>query len=194
MKKENQRIAITKRMLRESLLDLLKHRDISKISITELCQAAGINRSTFYRYYTIPQDVLEDIGRQIIEEADRKFPLPARAEQARDYLEQLFGYAYEHADVLRQLIRFHSDGDLVHILDQYLYALLRTRLQRDTGTELDQESTALISSYLAGGAYHMIRTWLTEEIRKSPAEIAELTYDLLNHDLEIYTSRKGQER
>ncbi len=186
MGKENQRIAITKRMLRESLLELLKHKDISKISITELCQAAGINRSTFYRYYTVPQDVLEDIGRQIIEDAERRFPLPTTINKTRDFLEQLFSDAYEKADVIRLLIHSNSDGNLVHILDQHVCAILRSRLQLSSGEILDSESAALISSYLAGGAYHMIRTWLMGNINKSPAEIADLTYDLFTRDLEAY--------
>lgn len=50
MPKENQRIAITKGLLKESLLHLLKKKKIDRITITELCQESGINRSTFYRY------------------------------------------------------------------------------------------------------------------------------------------------
>ena len=50
-KNENQRIKLTKRLLKESLLKLLTEKNIKKISVSELCQTAGINRSTFYNHY-----------------------------------------------------------------------------------------------------------------------------------------------
>ena len=48
---ENQRIRITKRMLREALIRLLGKKPIEKIRVQELCQEAQINRTTFYKYY-----------------------------------------------------------------------------------------------------------------------------------------------
>ena len=66
--KENQRIVISKRMLRESLLRLLRTKELSEINITELCREAEINRATFYKYYNTPQDVLSDIAMELIKE------------------------------------------------------------------------------------------------------------------------------
>ena len=71
MSKENQRIMITKRLLKEALIEILKGKPIEKVSVTELCERAEINRSTFYAHYNIPQDVLTEIKRdfatQIVE-------------------------------------------------------------------------------------------------------------------------------
>lgn len=61
MKKENQRIMITRRLLKENLIEMLKEKSIDKISVTELCQRAEINRSTFYAHYSVPKDVLLEI-------------------------------------------------------------------------------------------------------------------------------------
>ena len=51
--KENQRMVVTKRMLKEWLL-----RPLDNIHVNELCRESGINRATFYRHYETPQDVL----------------------------------------------------------------------------------------------------------------------------------------
>ena len=45
--KDDQRIALTKRLLREGLLCLLSKTDLNKISVTQLCIESGINRATF---------------------------------------------------------------------------------------------------------------------------------------------------
>ena len=49
--KDDQRTALTKRLLREGLLRLLSKTDLNKISVTQLCIESGINRATFYRHY-----------------------------------------------------------------------------------------------------------------------------------------------
>ena len=46
-KKTDRRILKTKRVLRESLLYLLKEQPIQKISVSLLCEKSDINRSTF---------------------------------------------------------------------------------------------------------------------------------------------------
>ena len=50
-RKENQRITLTKKLLQEGLLRLLETKRLDKISVTELCREAGINRATFYNHY-----------------------------------------------------------------------------------------------------------------------------------------------
>ena len=58
---ENQRTRMTKRLLCEHLIQMMQEKPIDEISVSELCRRAGINRTTFYRYYTIPRDILSDI-------------------------------------------------------------------------------------------------------------------------------------
>lgn len=62
--KEDRRTLYSKKMIRESLYDLMKEKPLNKISVTEICQRADVNRSTFYAYYT---DIY-DLHQQIIKE------------------------------------------------------------------------------------------------------------------------------
>lgn len=65
-RKENQRIILTKRMLKEALLKLMETKSIQKISVSELCKEAGINRVTFYNHYSAPSDILTEMGDELI--------------------------------------------------------------------------------------------------------------------------------
>ena len=58
--KENQRVILTKRLLYEGLLRLLEKKELHKITITELCAEAGINRATFYKHNSTPKDLMND--------------------------------------------------------------------------------------------------------------------------------------
>lgn len=61
-KKVNQRIVATKRALQDALIEMLKTQNINSISIRELCQAAKVNRTTFYNHYGSQFDVLNEIA------------------------------------------------------------------------------------------------------------------------------------
>jgi len=67
-KKEDRRVSRTKRNINTAFLELSKEKDLSKITIKELCELADINRKTFYTYYSSISDVLSAIENQIINE------------------------------------------------------------------------------------------------------------------------------
>jgi len=86
MNDENLRVRVTKRMLREGLMRCLARKNIDKLSVTELCREADVNRATFYNHYEVPRDILYEIGQEIAEkmkhifEANQKIPMKDRIE------------------------------------------------------------------------------------------------------------------
>ncbi len=58
---EDRRTLYSKRIIRESLFELMKEKPLNKISVTEICKTADVNRSTFYSYYTDIYDLHEKI-------------------------------------------------------------------------------------------------------------------------------------
>lgn len=67
-KKEDHRSRVTKSIIRESLLRLMESKSVGSISVAELCREAGISRSTFYSHYNVPEDVLESIQSEVVEQ------------------------------------------------------------------------------------------------------------------------------
>lgn len=64
-KPENQRTRLTKRLLRENLLDLLREKPVEYITVKELCERAELNRSTFYAYYTDVSALYQEMGGEL---------------------------------------------------------------------------------------------------------------------------------
>ena len=65
--KLDRRVAMTKKFLKDALIEMLKTKDIYHISIRELCERADVNRSTFYKYYGSQFDLLADMESDMIE-------------------------------------------------------------------------------------------------------------------------------
>lgn len=112
--KDDQRIALTKRLLREGLLRLLSKTDLNKISVTQLCIESGINRATFYRHYEEPRDILNDIKYEIFQEVSAFAEKAASKGDTRKWLELACCYFYEHSDTCLDVCEIHI-GDNVMI-------------------------------------------------------------------------------
>ena len=50
-KKQDPRTVQTKALIKQTLLAMLKKTVFDKITVSELCKIAGINRGTFYLHY-----------------------------------------------------------------------------------------------------------------------------------------------
>ena len=48
------------RLMDEALLELLEKKDFAFLSVKEICQKAGVSRSTFYLHYETIDDLLEE--------------------------------------------------------------------------------------------------------------------------------------
>jgi AcrR family transcriptional regulator len=69
-KKPDRRIKKSKDSIRRALLELMADKKMSEITISELADAANITRKTFYQHYSIVNDVLDDIEKDIHDRMD----------------------------------------------------------------------------------------------------------------------------
>ncbi len=64
--KTEERIEETRTKLKNALTELLLRKPLESISIKEIAETAGINRSTFYAHYTCPRDLIDEMEDDII--------------------------------------------------------------------------------------------------------------------------------
>ena len=72
--RENRRVQMTKRLMKDALLELLEQRELSNISVTAICETADVHRSTFYKHYKDPADLMRDLEQDYLD----RIPLPSQ--------------------------------------------------------------------------------------------------------------------
>ena len=173
----NQRVIVTKRMLREGLLRLLDRKPLEKVSITELCREAGVNRTTFYRYYEFPKDILLEMQSEFFEESFDHFQRPLTV----DDMERFFGRLAEHAPLVKLFFRYNSDTDWAHVFERIYHSIPVQNIAK-AFHNLDENSARLLSAYLAGGALFLVRQWIIEDIPMTAKEVSAIALNILNTD------------
>lgn len=180
--RENQRITLTKRLLQEGLLRLLEKKELSKISVTELCRESGINRATFYKHYGCPDDVLAAIKEQffqdllVVQQQDNiKGPMTYI-----DAFGRMCTYLYEHKELSKHIIK-NMNFDISNILIKISQG--QNGINEYLIKNFDTESAKLASTFIGYGSYSIVRQWLVEDMEKTPKEIEAIVYKLMNNDL-----------
>jgi AcrR family transcriptional regulator len=64
----DRRVKYTKKVIKDTFIDLLDKKDISKVTVSEICKIADVNRATFYRYYLDVFDLLEKMEQEFVED------------------------------------------------------------------------------------------------------------------------------
>jgi len=177
MAKANQRVAVTKRMLKEGLIRLLKNKSLDKISITELCREAGINRTTFYRHYEWPRDILTEMQNDFLAEAFDHFHKPMTV----DDVERLFICLADHKELAKLFFRYNSDTDWMQLFNQ-IYTCFPAKQMMKAFQNINEIHAELLVTYLAGGAYFLARKWIMDDIPISPKEVAAVALSALDKE------------
>lgn len=175
--KENQRIAISKRMLKEGLLRLLSQKELSQVSVSELCKEASINRATFYRHYSTPLDVWKDIVRDYSEEIRGFSQKPTSVEEIQRFIEKSCEFFYDHAAIIRTAFQCYTSTDIVNEIIEYIWQPYTEIFNLN---DLDEDTRHLTSTFVGFGLYHLFKQWIIDEVPKSPQEVAEIIYKILD--------------
>ncbi len=167
-KKEDRRTAMTRRMLKDALTEMLRETDIYRVSIRELCLRADVNRTTFYKYYGSQFDLLGDMEKDFLDFLSRA--IEEHAANPVRILETVCTYLEEHLEFVRLIINNNVDP----LFPQKLFSLASVReaaLANDPGGT-DEAALEYLFNYRTYGAYRVICVWLNKEKREPPALIA----------------------
>lgn len=163
--------------LRNALLQMLKHTELDKICVTELCRLAEVNRTSFYRYYTLPKEVLQELLEELAEGLLQIARLPQDSGEREKAILSFCGELYRRADIIRTLISRSdsggSEGEFRDLVTQHVCGAMAD----NSGTL--PRSTTLAAAFFAGGLWRLLRSWLQEEKPRPPEEMAKLIQDML---------------
>ena len=177
-KKQDARVRYTKMVIKSSLMELMQLKPVAKITVTEICERAGINRATFYAHYNDPTDLLQSIERELIEDISAK-TRPAIAALGGDLAESITGlveYIRENADVCRVLLSGSGDASFQNNVVDMVEKQFIDHWRAFSSTSV--EDAQYIYTFIAIGSVGVIRKWLDEGVTKPSSEIASLIIKL----------------
>ena len=169
---ESRRSKMTRRLMKDALMELMENRPLASVSITELCSRADVNRSTFYSYYSDLLQVLKEIEDDIIGQLPEAKPIEDCSDLDKQLIEDFtlfFGYVRKHA---RDFFILLQSGDS-HFREHLIDTIMR-RFRRATTETIDPLMRRWSYIYCLNGTFGMIRDWISQDFPMSDREFAEL--------------------
>lgn len=167
---DNRRVALTKRLLKETLIEELKDAPLSQITIKSLCEKAQLNRSTFYAHYADVYELFHEIEDDFLAHVVF-FTSSMNQHEKSSRIAKYALYVQKNKDTFFALI---ENG---HLLTKFANL---ARHHNDQNSE-STPNTNLLTAYTVAGTIALLREWLENPTPNSPEEIAKLILALSNH-------------
>lgn len=185
--RENQRTRLTKRLLRESLLDLLREKPVDHITVKELCEYAELNRSTFYAYYNDVPALYEEMGNEL---ADSLLEYVQEMQEQTDvHTEPMLSYIQNNKEMFRLLVYCDHYTELNQAISRRIFRRFLDIQLRDALPYSSEERDYAFQFLFMGGT-GVIHYWVQQNCKLPPRQVAQLIDRMIVKLLSAWTPRR----
>lgn len=158
-----------KECMADSLLNLMQQKEFSKITINEIAEGAGVNRSTWFRNFTTKSEALTYKLVHAWERWAREHALAEyhryTTENARDF----FQFNFEH----RHILKIICEANLHTAIYDAFYQVMMPQYGTDPEECYERR-------FLANGLFGLLDEWRKRDFRESPEEMTQFFLNIIH--------------
>ncbi len=144
----------------------MQDRPINKITVTDICKAADINRSTFYSYYEDVYDLLSAIQNELFENVMLTL-------SQENWFEDILKLVDENRDLCQVLLGPHGDSSFLRELI-YLGYENGVAMWKENYPDATPEMLDYFYSYMSFGVIGILENWIFSGYTLSIKEVGEM--------------------
>ncbi|WP_409022044.1 TetR/AcrR family transcriptional regulator [Dellaglioa sp. P0083] len=166
---ENNQAKLSKNLIIDSLIELLKIKSYQEITITEITKKAGVARLTFYRNFENKDAILLTRSDYLFDQ----FYAELKSNQAEISLKNIFKLAFNYWHNDSEFMDILIKNDIVYLLEDSFYTYFE-KILKDTPSISRLNNTQ--KTFILGGVLRTMLQWISSG---SPATAEEVTADIL---------------
>lgn len=171
---DNRRVRMTKKMIKDATLELLEKHALEKITVTDICENADVNRSSFYAYYDDIHQLLLEIENDILNQIPiSALPVTTSKEQFLITLENFFDYVQENERLFRIMIVQRDNSSFNHKL---LNAVMEKYRDSEEGSDTLLSRYAYV--YYVNGVIGIMKEWISEGFPITSRQFANIVCEM----------------
>lgn len=172
--KDNRRVSMTKKIIKDTFIEMLEKKNIQKIYVRELCEAADINRSTFYKYYESQYDLLAEMQNDLLIQIEEKCKDADNIKGLNNILDYLNNNKKTYKIIFNANIDPTFPKKLLNL--PIITEILNSKMSNRTETKYKK-------TYILEGGYHVILEWLNNDCKEPAEKITEVLMKYINQNL-----------
>ena len=189
MKKNDSKYFYTAELMNQALLSLLEKKDIEFITVTEIANKAGVNRSTFYLHYDniyeLLEETIENLNKQFISSFNMQVPYKIKSQQDAFLItdEQLIPYlnfVKKNKRVLKLIHNkphlFKSNNAYKRMYDTIFYPAISCFVEEKNERIYNLE-------FFTGGVSAIIKKWLELDCVTDITDLIKIIKNCINYNI-----------
>lgn len=188
MRDGDRRVRYTKMMLKQNMIELLKQKPVGRISVTELCQAADVNRGTFYAHYADPADLLQEMQDELYNDIMNSLNIGMGGGDIIDMCRAIVAALDRNRDFCRVALSDNSNMSFLENMLNLAYGFFIASWSPKEAAPRDISDYAF--RYMSAGSIDVIRRWLKQDDSRSNEDIAQIIAEMSVIISDVYLVRK----
>ena len=163
---------MTKRALEASLKELLRHKPLDKITVSDLTDHCGVNRMTFYYHF---KDIYDLVEWCCEEDAARALAGQKTYDTWQEGLNQVFEAVLENKPFIMNVCRVVSRQKLESYLNKLTYQLIADVVEEKcTHEDVTEEEKRFIAEFYKYGFVGLMLDWIDRGMKDDYKIIVKL--------------------
>lgn len=175
------RVRYTRMIVEESFLQLLKQKPAAKVTVTELCKKAQINRATFYKHYLDVADLLEKMEEQLFDQIRTMFEDPAV--RLETFMAEMLRSSRDANSRFLILGGDNGDPNLMGKTFLLCYELAYPLVDRNL-RDVEESKRKMIFHFLSYGSGGVLTNWIRSGAKESPEDVIRLIFTLCGNAID----------
>ncbi len=180
MNKNDERFRETEKYIRTAFFELLEKRGYDHFNVMDICQKAGIGRTTFYYHYLSKEDLVGKIEDDLLENV-RRIELKTTPDWIRKnglkegnvpHSDVISKYLADHGKELTLLMSENGDPTF----EQRLYQTIRECWHLSSVSEYLNLPEEYVAAGLGGLEFGLIQAWVKRGFRESQQEFDAIVH------------------
>lgn len=180
--KTDARVRYTKMVIKNSFIQILKIKPLSKVTVKEICDRAEINRATFYKYYCDPYDLLDKLEQEFLTELHSNIQ-DATQKNIKDTITLIMVSIKADSDIYQTLFSENGDPHFPSRIFASCYKCIamnnNKRFQRFSSAE-----QSWIYYFIAQGCSGILNQWIEQGMNEPISEVAGFADRLIQNATE----------
>ena len=185
-KKDDLRVIKTKKILYETLIELMKTKTFEEIKVSDICTKALINRSTFYAHYEDKYELLLEFINSLKEEFINELSKNKNILNTREYYLEVIRLFLDHIENKKDIYNAIMINNRNSIMMDILSSVANNEvIKKMESSNISTKVPAnIIAKFYLGGVLNLGIEWLRDTNKNSKEEIIKYLEILLPENIE----------
>lgn len=184
MNKKDLRVIKTKNNLYNTLVELMKEKQFEEIKVSDICNHALVNRSTFYAHYNDKYELLEEYIKVLKESFTKELEKNKNISNTKEYYMEMIKILLDHVEDKKEIyssIMINNRNSMtMDIIYDVLNQDITNRLKNETIKEIPSD---IMAKFYLGAIFNVGIEWLNNSTKYTKEELLKYLNLLLPEEI-----------